>query len=563
MRHCVKRAFCMLLSFCMLLTLISVFTLSTTASSGSSTPTVAIGNQFMVVQTSAGEVWGWGDNSNGVLGNTPSEMGVNIPNPVKINLPEAVRSTAISAGFDHVLVLGSDGNVYAWGGNEYGQLGVDNDATSIKTPTLVEGLRNKNVVAVAAGRYFSLALTEGGQVYSFGTNDLLQLGYTLEDGVKSSATPTAISNLNSVFITRISAGLNSATAVDINGKAYLWGSSANCVLGEEGSEKATKLPFELTSIFLTTTITSSAIAQNHSAFLLNDGKVGFLGKNAYGQYGNEDINADGSTRFKITDTSAQNVVSIAVSEQQTVLLGAGGSVYTAGYRIPNDDQSKSNTFVALFENAGHAPVAASIAAGYKNGAMIAQDGSVWTWGDNSFAQLGNDTVKQSSATPVKVMQANGSTFNTGDLPFVKDVPMVFKTTVPAPTYAVTIPSSVNVGELRQTDADDADRYAVKEGFVIEVSNIANLYGEKEIVLSVSPGNSNGFYLDDGNGTRLPFEILTSADAQATIPSDGVLARFTRDGSIQTWIRVDQSLISKSGVYNGVVTFRYSVADIEN
>lgn len=563
MRHCVKRAFCMLLSFCMLLTLISVFTLSTTASSGSSTPTVAIGNQFMVVQTSAGEVWGWGDNSNGVLGNTPSEMGINIPNPVKVNLPEAVRSTAISAGFDHVLVLGSDGNVYAWGGNEYGQLGVDNDATSIKTPTIVEGLRNKNVVAVAAGRYFSLALTEGGQVYSFGTNDLLQLGYTLEDGVKSSATPTAISNLNSVFITRISAGLNSATAVDINGKAYLWGSSANCVLGEEGSEKATELPFELTSPFLTTTITSSAIAQNHSAFLLNDGTVGFLGKNTYGQYGNEKIDANGSTRFKITNTSAQNVVSIAVSEQQTVLLGAGGSVYTAGYRIPNDDQSASNTFVALFENAGHAPVAASIAAGYKNGAMIAQDGSVWTWGDNSFAQLGNDTVKQSSATPVKVMQANGSTFNTGDLPFVKDVPMVFKTTVPAPTYAVTIPSSVNVGELRQTDADDADRYAVKEGFVIEVSNIANLYGEKEIVLSVSPGNSNGFYLDDGNGTRLPFEILTSADAQATIPSDGVLARFTRDGSIQTWIRVDQSLISKSGVYNGVVTFRYSVADIEN
>ena len=563
MRHCVKRAFCMLLSFCMLLTLISVFTLSTTASSGSSTPTVAIGNQFMVVQTSAGEVWGWGDNSNGVLGNTPSEMGINIPNPVKINLPEAVRSTAISAGFDHVLVLGSDGNVYAGGGNEYGQLGVDNDATSFKTPTLVEGLRNNNVVAVAAGRYFSLALTDGGQVYSFGTNDLLQLGYTLEDGVKSSATPTAISNLNSVFITRISAGLNSATAVDINGKAYLWGSSANCVLGEEGSEKATELPFELTSIFLTTTITSSAIAQNHSAFLLNDGTVGFLGKNAYGQYGNEKINTDGSTRFNITNTSAQNVVSIAVSEQQTVLLGAGGSVYTAGYRIPNDDQSASNTFVALFENAGHAPVAASIAAGYKNGAMIAQDGSVWTWGDNSFAQLGNDTVKQSSATPVKVMQANGSTFNTGDLPFVKDVPMVFKTTVPAPTYAVTIPSSVNVGELRQTDADDADRYAVKEGFVIEVSNIANLYGEKEIVLSVSPGNSNGFYLDDSNGTRLPFEVLTSADAQATIPSDGVLARFTRDGSIQTWIRVDQSLISKSGVYNGVVTFRYSVADIEN
>ena len=141
--------------------------------------------------------------------------------------------------------------------------------------------------------------------------------------------------------------------------------------------------------------------------------------------------------------------------------------------------------------------------------------------------------------------------------------MLFKATVPAPTYAIAIPSSINVGELRQTDADDPDRYAIKDGFTIEAINVSNLFGEKEIVLSVEAGEGDSFYLHDGNGTRLPFDILTEADAQDPVQNGGVLATFTQSGSVQTWIRVDQSLITKSGVYNGVVTFRYSAVDIEN
>ena len=231
--------------------------------------------------------------------------------------------------------------------------------------------------------------------------------------------------------------------------------------------------------------------------------------------------------------------------------------------MPNQPESTSNTFVDLFNGAEQAPVASKIAAGYQNGAMIAQDGSVWTWGDNSRGQLGNGTVNDGSAAPIKVFQANESGFNTGNIPYVKDVPMTFKTTVPAPTYAIVIPSSINAGELRQTDVDALDRYAVKEGFVIEAVNVANLYGEKEIVLVVESGEGDHFYLQDGNGTQLPFDILTSADSQTPVSNGGVLARFTSNGSVQTWIRVDQSLISKSGVYNGVLTFRYSVVDIEN
>ena len=564
MRLCAKRTLCILISLSVLLTLLSVFTLSTTASPASSTPSISVGDKFIVVQTATGEIWGWGDNYYGVLGDAQTaERGTNITNPVQIELPGTVKSTAISAGADHILVIGSDGNVYAWGNNAYGQLGIDNGGLTVTAPTLVEALRNKNVISVSAGRYFSLALTEGGQVYSFGANNRLQLGYELANSATYSATPTPITALSTVFITQISAGHESAIAVDVNNKAYLWGSVKNSVLGTADQENTSQAPTVLPDTKTTTPIDAVALSVNHSAFLLNDGTVGFMGWNKQGQYGNATTDADPSMRFKITDTSARNIISIAVSDQQTVLLGADGKVYVAGARIPNDTGSMTNTFAPLFEGAAQAPVASAIAAGYQNGAMIAQDGSVWTWGDNSRGQLGNGSVDNAMATPQKVILSNGSAFNSGNLPFVKDVPMTFRATVPAPTYAIAIPSSINVGELRQTEADDPNRYAVKEGFVIEAMNVTNLFGEKEIVLSVEAGEGDSFYLHDGNGTRLPFEILTEADAQDPVQNGGVLATFTQSGSVQTWIRVDQSLITKSGVYNGVVTFRYSAVDIEN
>ena len=153
MYHGVKRVLCLLLSLAMLLALTTAFTLSTTASVPAVSPMIAIGNNFMIVQTASGEIWGWGDNTYGVLGNAYFETtGSNITEPTKITLPQNVTSVAISAGYDHVLMLASDGNVYAWGMNTSGQLGVNN-GDMLTTPTLVQGLSGKHIIAVAAGKH--------------------------------------------------------------------------------------------------------------------------------------------------------------------------------------------------------------------------------------------------------------------------------------------------------------------------------------------------------------------------------------------------------------------------
>ncbi len=232
MRYCVKRVLCLLVSLAILLALTLTFTLSTTASPTSNTPLISVGDKFIIVQTASGEIWGWGDNYAGVLGNASSpETGTNITSPTKVTLPDGVTSVSVSAGTDHVLMIGSDGNVYAWGNNEYGQLGIDNGSVSLTVPTVVSGLAGKNVIAVSAGQRFSLALSDGGDIYSFGLNNKQQLGYMLQDDATYSATPRTVSALNDSFITQITAGIASAIATDINGKVYLWGSTKNYILG--------------------------------------------------------------------------------------------------------------------------------------------------------------------------------------------------------------------------------------------------------------------------------------------------------------------------------------------
>ena len=562
MRHCVKRALCVLVSLSILFTLSSVFTLSTIASSTTVTPSIAVGNNFIIVQTNKGELWGWGDNSNSVLGNPQSfETNQNINAPTKIDLPNGIQSIAVSAGYDHVLMLASDGNVYAWGNNTVGQLGSPIEKDTVSTPTVVDGLCNKNIVAVAAGKQFSLALSRDGTVYSFGNNDLCQLGYEMTESVEQfSATPIQIAIPTNVAIKQISVGYASAVAIDADGKAYLWGSTENCILGVTASNPVYKTPFEFEKAEPTSPVFSVAMSQNHSAFLLGDDYIGFLGFNKYGQYGNTLTTTEPSKVLKTVDISALNVKSIAVSDSQTVFLSYTGEVYTAGARWQENAESATTTFVPLFEQTEQAPTAISIAAGYQNCAMLAQDGSIWVWGSNSNAQLGNGTQGDGQGTPTKVWRSDDLTYITAIKPFEKDVAITVKTSVPAPSYTVTIPSTVNVGELCQIDASSPSRYSWTD-FYIETQNVENLFGEKAVCVWVEPGEGDTFCLQDGNGNTIPFDLFPYRSATTPVSNGDVLRSFTQSNQAQVWIRIDKSQITKTGVYSGTLTFHYTVVDI--
>ena len=142
-----------------------------------------------------------------------------------------IRFSQISAGNNFAVALGSDGNIYSWGSNQKGQLG-RTASSSLYDPNPTPGKvdRPANVpsdftwVQVSAGNTFALALGSDGILYSWGDNDLYELG---RDGVYNlfggDQTPRPVDKQDTIKFTRIKATANHAMAFDSLGNLYSWG----------------------------------------------------------------------------------------------------------------------------------------------------------------------------------------------------------------------------------------------------------------------------------------------------------------------------------------------------
>ena len=117
-------------------------------------------------------MYGWGYNGNGQLGNDLKTTPVS---PVLAVFPSGVTATSIAAGGYHSLAIGSDGNLYGWGYNAYGQLG-DGETTEHNKPQLVSMPSGVRATALAAGLYHSLAIGSNGKLYAWGYNLYGQIG---------------------------------------------------------------------------------------------------------------------------------------------------------------------------------------------------------------------------------------------------------------------------------------------------------------------------------------------------------------------------------------------------
>ncbi|MEO7125360.1 MAG: cell wall-binding repeat-containing protein [Nakamurella sp.] len=167
---------------------------------------ISVGAEFALAIGSDGQLYAWGRNDAGELGDgTTHDSG----GPVKVQLPAVVTPTAISAGSRFALATGSDGHLYAWGVNYFGQLG-DGTTTDAHTPVQVALPTGVTPTAISAGGEFGLADGSDGHLYAWGGNNAGQLG----DGTTTDATtPVRVQLSASMTPTAISAGYGSGLAV--------------------------------------------------------------------------------------------------------------------------------------------------------------------------------------------------------------------------------------------------------------------------------------------------------------------------------------------------------------
>ncbi len=138
---------------------------------------------------------------------------------------------AVACGFEHTVAVTQAGDVFGWGGNEYGQTGCGADATHVVTPRLARPPRGdpalRCVVAVACGAHHTLALTSVGAVLAWGANAAGQCG-TGDTVDRRTPAPVALSGVVAVSI---AAGKAHTIAASASGEAYAWGRAAGGALG--------------------------------------------------------------------------------------------------------------------------------------------------------------------------------------------------------------------------------------------------------------------------------------------------------------------------------------------
>jgi len=337
-----------------------------------------------------GTVWAWGSNVYGQLGEgTPIQERLT-PIQVKDSSGTGYLSgvLAVAAGKDYSLALASDGTVFAWGRNGYGQLG-DGTLTDRRLPVRIPDLNG--IVAIAAGATHALALKFDGKVYAWGRNHLGQLG---DETQTDRLTPVQVHYLEKVVA--IAAGDNHSLAISQDGAAYTWGSGGNGQLcnSQSGLGHFKSVIAQVPGIVRGVGV---AAGVGHSLFLEANGNTKACGDNVYGQLGNGSTT---NSSVPVTVTNLDKAVRIVAGGNTSAALSTSGTVYTWGSNSHGQlgDGPASPSYRSTIAQVPDFSNVVTLAVGTRHTITARTDDSAYSWGANDFGQIG-DGHQQNRSSP--------------------------------------------------------------------------------------------------------------------------------------------------------------------
>jgi hypothetical protein len=315
---------------------------------------------------------------------------------------------AVSAGGFHSLALDSEGNVYAWGHNYWGQLG---DDTVVRREEPVHVLTD--VRKIAAGTLHSVAIKNDYTVWAWGSNWSGQLGNEIDEDKKWDETPKQVPAFGNVEA--IAAGRAHTVALKQDKTVWTWGSGNEGQLGvayipnlNPGDDEIsdTPLPVNLTDV-------TAIAASEYSTFAVRSDKTARAwGDNNDGQLG------DGTTTTRRTpvqivnhyNNAYQNLTEISSLFYHTLAITSDGYVVSWGYnwegQLGNGTASIYNPHPSFVHNLDDVAAIATTAEG---SFALKNDGTVWAWGANWDEFLGVDATGN-QLLPMQVVGENGNGF---------------------------------------------------------------------------------------------------------------------------------------------------------
>lgn len=290
--------------------------------------------------------------------------------------------TILAVGTAHSCFIDDSKNLYCWGDNTYGQLGIGSNANQ-NQPTLVKSL--KNVVAVAAGANHTCAIgdssTYTNELFCWGENTNGQIGIGAKDTVKTHTSPLRIAHPGLILLPKfisIALGDQHTCSIDENGSLYCWGDNSKGQLGI-GSTTDKYSPLLVSSLSNVTKISLGSLHTCAIGDLASDTNSVFCwGDNTYGQLGDGNNTLQKSPIF-----IANGLTDIQLGSNHSCALDSSGSIYCAGDnskgQLGTGNTTSSNTPVKNAFISG----AKQLSAGGNRTCAILTDNSLSCWGDNS------------------------------------------------------------------------------------------------------------------------------------------------------------------------------------
>jgi len=332
-----------------------------------------------------GTVWMWGSNIHGQLGlgQEGEDAHMPVPTPTRVQRVDGIIS--VVTGRRHTVALARDGGVWAWGANEYGELGLGRKTSGGEgSPVLVRVRGLTDIQAIAAGGGHSLALRRDGTVWAWGANGYGEVG--LRGRIQ--ALPRRVSELPSVVA--IAAGENHSLALAHDGTVWTWGRNVE----EDAAEEATATPQQLWGV---TEVVAVAGGQFHSLALKDDGTVWAWGVSYFGQLGN---GREESESVPVRVHGLDDVTAIAAAGLHSMAVREDGTAWIWGAPELGDPEAGNDVVPARV--LGLRDVVAT-ATGDNHAIALLSDGTVRTWGWNNWGQLGNGRFEPKVDSTIEIV----------------------------------------------------------------------------------------------------------------------------------------------------------------
>ncbi|KAM3863004.1 putative E3 ubiquitin-protein ligase HERC4 [Diretmus argenteus] len=282
---------------------------------------VGCGRRHTTFLLQDGTVYTCGCNDLGQLGHEKSRK-----KPEQVVALDAQIIVAVSCGEAHTLALNDKGHIFSWGLGSDGQLGLNNFEECVRVPRNIKSLSDVQIAQVACGYWHSHALSRAGQVFSWGQNQYGQLGLGIVG--QGISTPQVIQSLQGIPFAQISAGGTHSFALTLSGAVFGWGCNKFGQLGLNDNNDR-RFPTLLKSL-RSQRVINICCGEDHTAALTKEGGVFTFGAGGYGQLGHNSTNHEINPR-KVFELMGNVVTQIACGRQHTLaFMPSSGKVEAFG-----------------------------------------------------------------------------------------------------------------------------------------------------------------------------------------------------------------------------------------